>query len=142
MLPANIAPTSLLSKEIKIDSIDAQIITSIDSDTLSLEGNVVIKTEELEFWSDSAIYNRSNKSIELKGSVRALSKNLDITSQELKANLLERTFFISKTSFSFMEKGFGKADSIRVYANEKIELLNTSINSCSIEEPIWQLLKA
>ena len=134
-----LAPTSLLSKEIKIDSIDAQIITSIDSDTLSLEGNVVIKTEELEFWSDSAIYNRSNKSIELKGSVRALSKNLDITSQELKANLLERTFFISKTSFSFMEKGFGKADSIRVYANEKIELLNTSINSCSIEEPIWQL---
>ena len=47
-----LAPTFLLGKEIEIDSIDAQIITSIDSDTLSLEGNVVIKTEELELWSD------------------------------------------------------------------------------------------
>ena len=127
------------TEEIKIDSIDAQVITTIDPDTLSLEGNVVIKTELLEFWSEKAIYDKSKKSIKLEGSIRVLSKNLDISAQEMEANLLDRTFYITETSFSFMEKNFGNADSIRVYANEKIELLNTSLNSCSIEDPAWKL---
>ena len=127
------------SDEIKIDSIDAQIITTIDSNTLSLEGNVVIKTELLEFWSEKAIYNKSKKSIKLEGSIRVLSKNLDISAKEMEANLLDRTFYITDTSFSFMKKSFGNADSIRVYANEEIELLNTSLSSCSIEDPVWQL---
>ena len=127
------------SDEIKIDSIDAQIITTIDPDTLSLEGNVVIKTEQLQFWSEKAIYNKRKKSIKLEGSIRVLSKNLDISAKEMEADLLDRTFYISETSFSFMKKSFGNADSIRVYANEKIELLNTSLNSCSAEDPAWQL---
>ena len=58
--------------EIKIDTIDAQIITTLDPDTLSLEGNVVIKTELLEFWSDKAIYNKNNKSLILEGSISCL----------------------------------------------------------------------
>lgn len=127
------------SDEIRIDSIDAQIITTIDSNTLSLEGNVVIKTELLEFWSEKAIYNKGKKSIKLEGSIRVLSKNLDISAKEMEANLLDRTFYITDTSFSFMKKSFGNADSIRVYANEEIELLNTSLSSCSIEDPVWQL---
>ena len=125
--------------EIKIDTIDAQIITTLDPDTLSLEGNVVIKTELLEFWSDKAIYNKNKKSLILEGSIRVLSKNLDISAKQMKANLLDRTFYITETSFSFMNKNFGKADSIRVYANEKVEILNTSLNSCSVQNPIWQL---
>jgi lipopolysaccharide assembly outer membrane protein LptD (OstA) len=128
------------TEEIKIDSIDAQIITTLDPDTLSMEGNVVIKTEQLEFWSDKAIYNKRKKSITLEGSIRVLSKNLDISAKAMEANLLDRTFYITETSFSFMKKNFGKADSIRVYANEKVELLNTSLNSCSIEDPAWQLI--
>ena len=132
--------TPLLStNEIEIDSIDAQIITTLDPDTLSMEGNVVIKTEQLEFWSDKAIYNKSKKTITLEGSIRVLSKNLEISAQEMEANLLDRTFYITETSFTFMKKNFGGADSIRVYANEKVELLNTSINSCSLEDPAWKL---
>ena len=135
----SIAMPLLSSDEIKIDSIDARIITTIDPDTLSLEGNVVIKTKLLEFWSEKAIYNKRKKSIKLEGSIKVLSKHLDISAQEMEANLLDRTFYITETSFSFMKKNFGNADSIRVYANEKIELLNTSLNSCSIEDPAWQL---
>ena len=129
----------LLTDEIKIDSIDAQIITTLDQDTLSMEGNVVIKTEELEFWSDNAIYNKAKKTITLEGSIRVLSKNLDINAKEMEANLLDRTFYITETSFTFMNKNFGNADSIRVFANEKVELLNTSVNSCSVDDPVWQL---
>ena len=129
----------LLTDEIKIDSIDAQIITTLDQDTLSMEGDVVIKTEELEFWSDNAIYNKAKKTITLEGSIRVLSKNLDINAKEMEANLLDRTFYITETSFTFMNKNFGNADSIRVFANEKVELLNTSVNSCSVDDPVWQL---
>ena len=81
------------TEEIKIDSIDAQIITTIDPNTLSLEGNVVIKTELLEFWSKKAIYDKSKKSIKLEGSIRVLSKNLDISAQEMEANLLDSVIF-------------------------------------------------
>ena len=138
----SIASPLLLAKEIEIDSIDAKIITTLDQNTLSMEGNVVIKTEQLEFWSDKAIYDKSKKSIKLEGSIRVLSKNLDISAEQMEANLLDRTFYISETTFDFMNMSFGKADSIRVFANEKIELLNTSVNSCSIEDPLWQLNSA
>ena len=124
----SIASPLLLAKEIEIDSIDAKIITTLDQNTLSMEGNVVIKTEQLEFWSDKAIYDKSKKSIKLEGSIRVLSKNLDISAEQMEANLLDRTFYISETTFDFMNMSFGKADSIRVFANEKIELLNTSVN--------------
>ena len=79
------------------------------------------------------------KTITLEGSIRVLSKNLDINAKEMEANLLDRTFYITETSFTFMNKNFGNADSIRVFANEKVELLNTSVNSCSVDDPVWQL---
>ena len=135
----SIAAPYLSTNEIEINSIDAQVITTLDPDTLSMEGNVMIKTEQIEFWSDKAIYNKSKKTITLEGSIRVLSKNLEISAQEMEANLLDRTFYITETSFTFMKKNFGGADSIRVYANEKVELLNTSINSCSLEDPAWKL---
>lgn len=125
--------------EIKIDSINAQLVTSIDTDTLSFEGNVVIKTQLIEFWSDKAVFNKNNKSLSLEGSVKALSKNLDINAQRLEANLSDRTFYMTESTFSFMDKTFGEAKALKIYTNEKVELLNTSINNCSQEDPLWQV---
>jgi len=125
--------------EIKIDSINAQLVTSIDTDTLSFEGNVVIKTQLIEFWSDKAVFNKNNKSLSLEGSVKALSKNLDINAQRLEANLSDRTFYMTESTFSFMNKTFGEAKALKIYTNEKVELLNTSINNCSQEDPLWQV---
>ena len=85
----------------------------------------------MSFGAIKQFTTKAKKTITLEGSIRVLSKNLEISAQEMEANLLDRTFFITETSFTFMKKNFGGADSIRVYANEKVELLNTSINSCS-----------
>ena len=63
---------------IKIRSIDAEIIESAEDDLLKLEGNVIIKTDSVELWSDKALYDRSNQEISLEGNVRALSKNLSM----------------------------------------------------------------
>ena len=53
-------------KDIKINSIDAQFIESLDKETLSLKGNVIIKTDLVELWSDKAIYDRQNQLIKLE----------------------------------------------------------------------------
>ena len=78
----SIASPLLLAKEIEIDSIDAKIITTLDQNTLSMEGNVVIKTEQLEFRSDKAIYDKSKKSMKLEGSIIVLTKNLEISAEQ------------------------------------------------------------
>ena len=75
------SPQKLESKEdqeIIINSLDAQIIESLDEDSLRLMGKVVVKTDMVELWSDSAIFNRCSKILWLEGNVKALSKNLDI----------------------------------------------------------------
>ena len=42
-------------KTLKINSIDAEVIESLDQEILSLTGNVVIKTDIVQLWSDKAI---------------------------------------------------------------------------------------
>ena len=135
-------PFSLQGKEgseIEIKSLDAQIIESLDQNSLKLIGNVVLQTDEMDLWSDMAIFNRSEKTITLQGNVRALSKNLDIKAEELNGNLLERTFLISKSNFSFMNKVFGEAKKIEIKANEEIELLNIALTSCKQGEVNWKV---
>ena len=127
------------AKEIKINSIDAQLIESLDKETLSLKGNVIIKTDLVELWSDEAIYDRHNQLIKLEGNIKALSKNLSISAENMKADFLNNEFLLSKSSFNFMERGFGKAQLISIKINEDIELLNVAISSCKKENLNWNL---
>ena len=57
---------------IKINSIDAEVIESLDQEILSLTGNVVIKTDIVQLWSDKAIYDRENQTIQLEGNIRGI----------------------------------------------------------------------
>ena len=61
---------------IKIESIDAKNVSTDELGNLKLSGNVYIKTNYLEFWSQQATYNTENQSFKLEGKVKALSKNL------------------------------------------------------------------
>ena len=99
-------------KEIVIKSLDAEIIESLDRDSLKLMGNVIIQTDEMDLWSDTAIFDRSKKTIILEGNVKALSRNLDIKAEKINGNLLDRTFLISDTNFSFIKRVFGEAKKI------------------------------
>ncbi len=126
-------------QEIIINSLDAQIIESLDEDSLRLTGKVVVKTDMMELWSDSAIFNRSSKILLLEGNVKALSKNLDIKADIVKTNLLERTFLLSNAKYSFLNRAFGEAKKIEIKSNEEIELLNVSLTSCEIENQSWDL---
>ena len=80
---------------IKINSIDAEVIESLDQEILSLTGNVVIKTDIVQLWSDKAIYDRENQTIQLQGNIRALSKNLSIEAQKMEADFIDNEFYLS-----------------------------------------------
>ena len=127
------------AKGIKIRSIDAEIIESAEGDLLKLEGNVIIKTDSVELWSDKALYDRSNQEISLEGNVRALSKNLSMDARQMKADFLDNSFLLTHSSFTFMQRGFGKAQAVSFKINEDIELLNVSISSCNNEKANWNL---
>jgi len=127
------------AKGINIRSIDAEIIESAEGDLLKLEGNVIIKTDSVELWSDKALYDRSNQEISLEGNVRALSKNLSMDARQMKADFLDNSFLLSQSSFTFMQRGFGKAQAVSFKINEDIELLNVSVSSCNNEKTNWNL---
>ena len=112
LFPDNI--TGDEEKGIKIDSIDAQIIESLDHGNLSLRGNVIIKTDNVELWSDEAVYDRKNQTIKLKGNIEALSKNLSIKAENMDANFFKEEFYLSESSFNFMGKGFGEAQLVSI----------------------------
>lgn len=124
---------------IKVESIDAENVSTDELGDLKLSGNVYIKTNHLEFWSQKATYNNENQSFILEGEVKVLSKNLSIDTNELMANLSSQTFFLSKTSFTLLDRTFGKADKFSVLASGNVELLNTSFNNCSKDDPFWEI---
>ena len=124
---------------IKIESIDAKNVSTDELGNLKLSGNVYIKTNYLEFWSQQATYNTENQSFKLEGKVKALSKNLSIDANELVANLSNQTFFLSKTSYTLLDRTFGQAEEFSVLATGNIELLNTSFNNCSKDDPFWEV---
>ena len=126
-------------KTLKINSIDAEVIESLDQEILSLTGNVVIKTDIVQLWSDRAIYDRENQTIQLEGNIKALSKNLSVEAQNMEADFIDNEFYLSTSSFNFMERGFGEAQFINLKFNGNIDLLNISITSCKKEDLSWNL---
>ena len=124
---------------IKVESIDAESVTTDKFGDLKLSGNVYIKTNYLEFWSQKATYNSKNQSFILEGEVKALSKNLSIDTGKLIADLSRQTFFLSKTSYTLLGRTFGEADEFSVLPSGNVELLNTSFNNCSKDDPFWEI---
>ena len=80
-----------------------------------------------------------DKYIELEGNIKALSKNLSIEAQNMEADFIENEFYISSSSYNFMERGFCEAQFINFKFNGDIELLNISITSCKKEDLSWNL---
>lgn len=128
------------ANDLEIKSINAQIIKSLDDDILSLKGNVIIKTDVMDLWADEATYDRTKQVINLNGNIRALSKNLKINAEAMKADFFKQEFYLKGSSFKFMEKAFGEAQHININPNSDIELLNVSISSCEKESLSWDLI--
>ena len=125
------------ANDLEIKSINAQVIKSLDDDILSLKGNVIIKTDVMDLWADEATYDRTNQLINLNGNIRALSKNLKINAEVMKADFFKQEFYLKGSSFKFMEKAFGEAQHVNINTNSDIELLNISISSCEKESLSW-----
>jgi LPS-assembly protein len=123
--------------EIIIKSIDSDNIITNKSNSLILSGNVVVKTDEIELWSDTANYDQKNQTLELIGNIKALSKNLLTEADYLLANISQQSFVMNGAKIDFLKRVTGSSDQIKIFTSGKVELLNTSFSSCKPEKPFW-----
>ena len=127
-------------EEIKIKTIEAETISNDKDGNLILKGNVIINTNLLSFSSSSALLNESEGLLELVGDVEVLSNNFEVNSSEMEANLNLQTFLAKSTEINDKNSNFGSTEELVIKTSGDVELINTSVTSCSKEDPAWTIL--
>jgi len=127
-------------EEIKIKTIEAETISNDKDGNLILKGNVIINTNLLSFSSSSALLNESEGLLELVGDVEVLSENFEVNSSEMEANLNLQTFLAKSTEINDKNSNFGSTEELVIKTSGDVELINTSVTSCSKEDPAWTIL--
>ena len=127
-------------EEIKIKTIEAETISNDKDGNLILKGNVIINTNLLSFSSSSALLNESEGLLELVGDVEVLSDNFEVNSSEMEANLNLQTFLAKSTEINDKNSNFGSTEELVINTSGDVELINTSVTSCSKEDPTWTIL--
>jgi len=127
-------------EEIKIKTIEAETISNDKDGNLILKGNVIINTNLLSFSSSSALLNESEGLLELVGDVEVLSDNFEVNSSEMEANLNLQTFLAKSTEINDKNSNFGSTEELVIKTSGDVELINTSVTSCSKEDPAWTIL--
>ena len=126
-------------KELVIESIKAKKISNDIKGNLLLEGNVFIKTNLLDFQTDKAFFNESNGLLELNGNVEVSRLGLNITSNEIMANLKKQSFSIKNTEINRNNTNFVKAELFHIKTSGDVELINSSVNNCTKDDPAWEI---
>ena len=126
-------------KELVIESIKAKKISNDLKGNLLLEGNVFIKTNLLDFQTDKAFFNESNGQLELNGNVEVTRLGLNIASSEIMANLKKQSFSIKNTEINRADTSFIKAELFHIKTSGDVELINSSVNNCSKDDPPWEI---
>lgn len=127
------------NEKIKIETIKSDSISSDGKGNLFLDGNVVITSDILSFSSSKAIFNESEGLLELIGEVEIISKTIKVNASDVKANLNIRTLLTKETLINHTNVNFGSTEKIVIKASGDVELINTLLTSCSIEDPYWSL---
>jgi len=126
-------------REIKIETIEAEIISNDKNGNLILEGNVIINTNLLSFSSSKALFNESKGLLELIGKVEIVSDSLKVNSSEIKTNLNLQTFLAKKAEINHDNSNFGSTEEFVIKTSGDVKLINTSVTSCSKEDPTWSI---
>ncbi len=124
-------------KEIRVESIEAENISNDKNGNLVMEGGVVINTNLLSFQSSKAIFNESEGLLELKGNVEVSSNNVKVNSSEIKANFNLQNFYVKSAQINKNDSIFSSADEFTIKTSGDVELINTSVTSCSKIDPVW-----
>ena len=120
--------------EITVESLNADYVTNDIDGNLILEGNVYIKTNLLDFYSDKALFNQTDGLLELVGKVKVESPSLLINSSQISANLNLKSFSLEQADIKINDSSFGSASEFVIKTSGDIELINSSITNCSKEK--------
>ena len=126
-------------REVKIESIKADSISNDEEGNLLLEGKVLIKTNILDFQTDKAFFNQSKGLLELKGNVKVSGLDIEINSREINANLKQQSFSVNNAEINRGDSNFAKAQEFLIKTSGDIELINSSVNNCSKNNPAWEI---
>ena len=126
-------------EEIEIKSITAENISNNKSGDIILEGNVEIKSNLLTFFADKAIFNESKGLIELSENIYVEKEDLRFNSSELQVKLKTKTFLSKNIEIQQIDSLSFSVEDLIVKTSGNVELVNSSITSCSKEDPTWAI---
>ena len=126
-------------EEIEIKSITAENISNNKSGDIILEGNVEIKSNLLTFFADKAIFNESKGLIELSENIYVEKEDLRFNSSELQVKLKTKTFLSKNIEMQQIDSLSFSVEDLIVKTSGNVELVNSSITSCSKEDPTWAI---
>ena len=129
----------MTEEEIKIKSIDATNISTLEDESLLMEGSVKIFTNQFNLETSKAIYNKKTGKLILEGDVKLLAEKVQSSSSSLFLDLNSNIMKLEDSNFDYLNQSFGNAKSIILRTAGETIITSSSWNNCSAEDPIWDL---
>lgn len=137
ILLSMLAFSLVAEEEIQIESIDAKSISTLEDESLLMEGSVRIITNKFDLETSKAIYNRKTGELSLDGNVKLKGPKVSSDSSSLFLDLKKNTMELENSNFNYLNQSFGDAESIIIKTNGETIITSSSWNNCSIEDPDW-----
>ncbi len=129
----------IAEQEIRIKSIDAQKISTLEDESLLMEGSVKIITNQFDLETSKAIYNKKTGKLILEGNVKLLAEKIKSDSSSLFLDLNNNIMTLENSKFNYLNQSFGNAESILLRTAGETIITSSSWNNCSEDSPIWDL---
>ena len=112
ILLSMLAFSLVAEEEIQIESIDAKSISTLEDESLLMEGSVKIITNKFDLETSKAIYNRKTGELSLDGNVKLKGPKISSDSSSLFLDLKKNTMELENSNFNYLNQSFGDAKSI------------------------------
>lgn len=108
--------------------------------TSILNGNVIIKQNDIVFNADQAKVNRSDNTVRANGNVLLSDSNIRLKSQRIDYNLKDRTGQIQDAEYEIGNEGVhGKSSNVKKVDANTLVLSDATFSSCPASADSWHL---
>ena len=113
---------------------------SSDKNKIYAKGNVVLISGEYYISADDVVYDKSNKTAEIKGEVRVYKgSDLSFSAKSVKVDFSKDTFSLSSIYLQSAESGLWVSAKEASSQNDVYYFKENTVSGCDIQNPIWHL---
>ena len=113
---------------------------SSDKNKIYAKGNVVLISGEYYISADDVVYDKSNKTAEIKGEVRVYKgSDLSFSAKSVKVDFSKDTFSLSSIYLQSVESGLWVSAKEASSQNDVYYFKENTVSGCDIQNPIWHL---